>query len=150
MFSVFCHGNLYRSTHINPLISNWLGEALINNGKVQETYYKYDTNGNLTETKTLFPTRDYAVFSGTFTEPGQTAFEFDLTGLTITDGILKSSMNIQNNLITNSILPPGYRSQTIQALEQPQLPFLLQTFALPDFSCPALIRCSDINHYECL
>jgi RHS repeat-associated protein len=65
-----------------------VGEALINNGKVQETYYKYDTNGNLTETKTLFPTRDYTVFSGTFDEPGQTTFEFDLTGLTITDGIL--------------------------------------------------------------
>jgi RHS repeat-associated protein len=45
-------------------------------------------NGNVIETKTLFPTRNYAVFSGTFTEPGQTAFEFDLTGLTITDGIL--------------------------------------------------------------
>jgi RHS repeat-associated protein len=65
-----------------------VGEALINNGKVTETYYKYDANGNLIETKTLFPTRDYAVFSGTFTEPGQTTFEFDLTGLTITDGIL--------------------------------------------------------------
>jgi hypothetical protein len=45
-------------------------------------------NGNLTETKTLSPTRDYAVFSGTFTEPGQTTSEFDLTGLTMTDGIL--------------------------------------------------------------
>jgi RHS repeat-associated protein len=65
-----------------------VGQAFINNGKVQETYYKYDVNGNLIETKTLFPTRDYAVFSGTFTEPGQTTFEFDLTGLTITDGIL--------------------------------------------------------------
>lgn len=65
-----------------------VGEALINNGKVKETYYKYDANGNLIETKTLFPTRDYAVFSGTFDENGQTIFEFDLTGLTIADGIL--------------------------------------------------------------
>jgi len=68
-----------------------VGEAFINNGKVQETYYKYDTNGNLTETKTLFPTRDYAVFSGTFDENGQTTFEFDLTGSSITDGILVMS-----------------------------------------------------------
>ena len=56
-----------------------VGEALSNNGKVQETYYKYDTNGNVIETKTLFPTRDYAVFSGTFNETTQTTFEFDLT-----------------------------------------------------------------------
>ena len=65
-----------------------VGEAFINNGKVQETYYKYDGNGNLIETRTLFPTRNYAVFSGTFDENSQTTFEFDLTGLTITDGIL--------------------------------------------------------------
>jgi RHS repeat-associated protein len=65
-----------------------VGEAFINNGKVAETYYKYDTNGNLTETKTLYPTRDYTVFSGEFDENGQTTFEFDLTGKTITDGIL--------------------------------------------------------------
>jgi RHS repeat-associated protein len=67
------------------------GEAFINNGKVQETYYKYDTDGNLTETKTLFPTRNYAVFSGTFDETTQTTFELDLTGLTITDGVLMIS-----------------------------------------------------------
>jgi RHS repeat-associated protein len=64
------------------------GQAFINNGKVQEIYHKYDLNGNLIETKTLFPTRDYAVFSGTFDEHGQTSFTFDLTGLVITDGIL--------------------------------------------------------------
>jgi RHS repeat-associated protein len=65
-----------------------VGEALINNGKVQETYCKYDANGNLTEIKTLFPTRSYEVFSGIFDERSQTTFEFDLTGLTITNGIL--------------------------------------------------------------
>jgi RHS repeat-associated protein len=65
-----------------------VGEAFINNGKVQETYYKYDTHGNMIETKTLFPTRNFAVFSGTFDENGQTTFDIDLTGLTITDGIL--------------------------------------------------------------
>jgi RHS repeat-associated protein len=65
-----------------------VGKAFINNGKVTETYYKYDATGNLTETKTLFPTRDYTVFSGEFDENGQTTFEFDLTGTTITDGIL--------------------------------------------------------------
>jgi len=65
-----------------------VGEAYINNGKAQETYYQYDTNGNLTETKTLFPTRDYVVFSGTFDESSQTTFNFDLTGLTVTNGIL--------------------------------------------------------------
>jgi RHS repeat-associated protein len=36
----------------------------------------------------LYPTRDYTVFSGEFDENGQTVFEFDLTGKTITDGIL--------------------------------------------------------------
>jgi RHS repeat-associated protein len=65
-----------------------VGEAFINNGKVQETYYSYDTCGNLIETKTLFPSRDYSIFSGTFDETGQTSFGFDLTGLAITDGIL--------------------------------------------------------------
>jgi RHS repeat-associated protein len=40
------------------------------------------------ETKTLYPTRDYAVFSGTFDENGQTTFDIDLTGLTIADAIL--------------------------------------------------------------
>ena len=65
-----------------------VGEAYINNGKATETYYQYDTNGNLTETKTLFPTRDYVVFSGTFDESSQTTFNFDLTGLTVTNGIL--------------------------------------------------------------
>jgi RHS repeat-associated protein len=65
-----------------------VGEAFINNGKVAETYYKYDANGNLIETKTLYPTRDYTVFSGEFDENGQTVFEFDLTGKTIADGIL--------------------------------------------------------------
>ncbi|MBU7045882.1 MAG: hypothetical protein HXS54_05545, partial [Theionarchaea archaeon] len=65
-----------------------VGSAFINNGKVEEVYHKYDTQGNLIETKTLFPTRDYAVFSGVFDETGQTSFAFDLTGLTITDGIL--------------------------------------------------------------
>ncbi|MBU7018354.1 MAG: hypothetical protein HXS44_12660, partial [Theionarchaea archaeon] len=65
-----------------------VGSAFINNGKVQETYHKYNTQGNLIETKTLFPTRDYAIFSGVFDETGQTTFEFDLTGLTIADGIL--------------------------------------------------------------
>jgi len=39
-------------------------------------------------TKTLFPTRDYVVFSGTFDENNQTTFNFDLTGLTVTNGIL--------------------------------------------------------------
>ena len=65
-----------------------MGQAFINNGKVQEVYYKYDSKGNPIEIKTLFPTRDYAVFSGAFVEPGQTSFSFDLTGLTIADGIL--------------------------------------------------------------
>jgi RHS repeat-associated protein len=65
-----------------------VGEAFINNGKVQETYYNCDTSGNLIETKTLFPTRDYSIFSGTFDETGQTSFEFDLTGSTIGDCIL--------------------------------------------------------------
>ncbi len=63
-----------------------VGEAFINNGKVQETYYKYDAKGNKIETKTLFPTRNYKEFSGVFTETE--TFEIDLTGLTITDGIL--------------------------------------------------------------
>jgi hypothetical protein len=65
-----------------------VGSAFINNGKVEETYHKYTTQGNLIETRTLFPTRDYAIFSGVFDETGQTTFEFDLTVLTITDGIL--------------------------------------------------------------
>jgi RHS repeat-associated protein len=65
-----------------------VGSAFINNGKVEETYHKYDIQGNLIETKTLFPTRDYAIFSGVFDETDQTSFAFDLTGLTITDGIL--------------------------------------------------------------
>jgi hypothetical protein len=65
-----------------------VGEAFINNGKVTESYYKYDSSGNLIETKTLYPTRDYTVFSGTFDENGQTTFDIDLTGLTITDSIL--------------------------------------------------------------
>ncbi|MBU7017062.1 MAG: RHS repeat protein, partial [Theionarchaea archaeon] len=73
-----------------------VGSASINCGKVQETYHKYDTYGNLIETKTLFPTRDYVVFSGVFDETGQTTFAFDLTGLTITDGIL---------LISSSAVP---------------------------------------------
>jgi hypothetical protein len=73
-----------------------VGSAFINNGKVQEVYHNYDTEGNLIETKTLFPTRDYAVFSGVFDENGQTTFAFDLTGLTITDGIL---------LISSSAVP---------------------------------------------
>ncbi|MBU7016819.1 MAG: hypothetical protein HXS44_04875, partial [Theionarchaea archaeon] len=65
-----------------------VGQAFINNGKVAETYYKYDISGNHIETKTLSPTRDYAAFSGVFDETGQNTFEFDLTGLTITDGII--------------------------------------------------------------
>jgi YD repeat-containing protein len=65
-----------------------VGKAFINNGKVTESYYKYDGNGNLIETKNLYPTRDYTVFSGEFDKNGQTVFEFDLTGKTITDGIL--------------------------------------------------------------
>ncbi len=65
-----------------------LGEAFINSGKVKEVYNKYDANGNLTEIRVLFPTRDYTVFSGVFAEPGQTTFQFDLTGLTVTNGIL--------------------------------------------------------------
>jgi RHS repeat-associated protein len=64
-----------------------VGHASINSGKVTETYYKYNTYSNLTETKTLFPTRNYAVFSGTFDENGQ-PLNIDLTGLTLTDGIL--------------------------------------------------------------
>jgi RHS repeat-associated protein len=77
-----------------------VGEAFINNGKVQETYYSYDTCGNLIETKTFFPTRDYSIFSGTFDETGQTSFEFDLTGLTIADGILVISSNAVPTLET--------------------------------------------------
>ncbi len=65
-----------------------LGEAFINSGKVKEVYNKYNVKGNLTETKILFPTRNYSVFSGAFSEPEQTSFTFDLTGLTITNGIL--------------------------------------------------------------
>ncbi|MBU7025016.1 MAG: RHS repeat protein, partial [Theionarchaea archaeon] len=65
-----------------------VGEAFINSEKATETYYKYDSNGNMIETKTLYPTRDYAVFSGTFDENGQTTFDIDMTGLTITDAIL--------------------------------------------------------------
>ncbi|MGC1121758.1 MAG: RHS repeat-associated core domain-containing protein [Candidatus Methanofastidiosia archaeon] len=72
-------------SHCHTLL---VGEAFINSGKVTESYYKYDSNGNMIETKTLFPTRDYAVFSGTFDENGQTTFDIDLTGLTITDAIL--------------------------------------------------------------
>ncbi|MGC1121932.1 MAG: RHS repeat-associated core domain-containing protein, partial [Candidatus Methanofastidiosia archaeon] len=65
-----------------------VGEAFISSGKVTESYYKYDSIGNMIETKTLFPTRDYAVFSGTFDENGQTAFDIDLTGYNLTDAIL--------------------------------------------------------------
>jgi YD repeat-containing protein len=72
-------------SHCHTLL---VGEAFINNGKVTESYYKYDNNGNMIEAKTLFPTRDYAIFSGTFDENGQTSFDIDLTGLTITDAIL--------------------------------------------------------------
>ncbi|MBU7021523.1 MAG: hypothetical protein HXS41_10740, partial [Theionarchaea archaeon] len=78
--------------YTNPVPSHChtflVGEAFINNGKVTESYYKYDSNGNMIETKTLYPTRDYAVFQGTFDENGQTTFDIDLTGLTITDAIL--------------------------------------------------------------
>ncbi|MBU7025318.1 MAG: hypothetical protein HXS48_00135, partial [Theionarchaea archaeon] len=79
----FYTNSIPSNCHILPI-----GAASINTGKITETYYKYDGNGNLTETKTLFPTRNYAVFSGTFDENGQTTFEFDLAGLTITNGIL--------------------------------------------------------------
>ncbi|MBU7022370.1 MAG: exo-alpha-sialidase, partial [Theionarchaea archaeon] len=72
-------------SHCHSLL---VGEAFINNGKVTESYYKYDSTGNIIETKTLYPTRDYAVFQGTFDENGQTTFDIDLTGLTITDAIL--------------------------------------------------------------
>jgi YD repeat-containing protein len=72
-------------SHCHTLL---VGEAFINSGKVTESYYKYDSDGNMIETKTLYPTRDYAVFSGTFDENGQTTFDIDLTGLTITDAIL--------------------------------------------------------------
>ncbi|MBU7038627.1 MAG: exo-alpha-sialidase [Theionarchaea archaeon] len=72
-------------SHCHTLLA---GEAFINNGKVTECYYKYDNNGNMIETKTLYPTRDYEVFSGTFDENGQTTFDIDLTGLTITDAVL--------------------------------------------------------------
>ncbi len=72
-------------SHCHTLL---VGEASINNGKVKETYLKYDVKGNVTETKALFPTRNYSVFSGVFSEPGQTSFTIDLTGLTITNGIL--------------------------------------------------------------
>ncbi|MBU6997271.1 MAG: exo-alpha-sialidase, partial [Theionarchaea archaeon] len=72
-------------SHCHTLL---VGEAFINSGKVTESYYKYDSNGNIIETKTLHPTRDYAVFSGTFDENGQTTFNIDLTGLTLTDAIL--------------------------------------------------------------
>jgi RHS repeat-associated protein len=65
-----------------------VGEAFINNGKVTESYYKYDSSGNMIEAKTLYPTCDYAVFSGTFYENGQTTFDIDLTGLAIVDAIL--------------------------------------------------------------
>jgi RHS repeat-associated protein len=65
-----------------------VGEAFINSGKVTESYYKYDGNGNMIETKTLYPTRDYAVFSGTFDENGQTTFDIDLTEYNINDAIL--------------------------------------------------------------
>ncbi|MBU7028113.1 MAG: exo-alpha-sialidase [Theionarchaea archaeon] len=82
----FYTNSIPSNCHILPV-----GEAFINNGRVQETYYQYDGNGNLIETKTLFPTRNYKVFSGTFDEDNQTTFEFDLTGLTITDGILAIS-----------------------------------------------------------
>jgi RHS repeat-associated protein len=78
----------YSNTLPSECHSVMVGEAFINNGKVRETYYNYGTAGNLIETKTLFPTRDYSIFSGTFDETGQTSFEFDLTGLTIGDGIL--------------------------------------------------------------
>jgi RHS repeat-associated protein len=78
----------YSNTLPSECHSVMVGEAFINNGKVRETYYNYGTAGNLLETKTLFPTRDYSIFSGTFDETGQTTFEFDLTGLTIADGIL--------------------------------------------------------------
>ncbi|MBU7026559.1 MAG: RHS repeat protein [Theionarchaea archaeon] len=84
LFSNQFYTNIIPSNcHILPV-----GAASINNGKVTETYYQYGGNGNLIETRTLFPTRNYAVFSGTFDENVQTTFEFDLTGLTITDGIL--------------------------------------------------------------
>jgi hypothetical protein len=80
--------SFYSNSILSECHTLLVGEAFINNGKAQEAYYKYDTNGNLTETKTLFPTHDYAVFSGTFDESSQTTFDIDLTGLTITDGIL--------------------------------------------------------------
>ncbi len=72
-------------SHCHTLL---VGEAFINSGKVKETYLKYDVKGNLTETKVLFPTRNYSVFSGVFTEPDQTSFTIDLTGLSITNGVL--------------------------------------------------------------
>jgi RHS repeat-associated protein len=65
-----------------------IGEAFINEGVVTEVYYHYDTHGNLTETKTLYKTRDYAVYTGTFSESSQISFDMDLSDITLNDGIL--------------------------------------------------------------
>ncbi len=84
LFSNAFYSNTIPS-HCHSLV---VGDASSNRGKVKETYYRYDIKGNLTETKILFPTRDYAIFSGTFDEGSQTTFTFDLSGVTLSSGIL--------------------------------------------------------------
>ncbi len=84
LFSNAFYSNMVPS-HCHSLV---LGDASSNMGKVKETYYRYDVKGNLTETKLLFPTRNYAIFSGTFDEGSQTSFTFDLSGVTLSSGIL--------------------------------------------------------------
>jgi len=49
-----------------------------------ETYQKYDSKGNLIETRNIFGNRTpYLSFSGTFDETGSTSFQIDLSGINI-------------------------------------------------------------------
>lgn len=59
---------------------------------VKEAYYTYDLNGHVTDTETSFgSSTTWLTYSGTFDEyTGDTSFEIDLTGHTVTgNGVLK-------------------------------------------------------------
>jgi len=79
LFSNLFYGNAVPSNIHSALIGS---AKLQDNGTAVESYSKYDSKGNLIESRTVFGQKTaFAQFSGTFEEPSATSFSINLAGV---------------------------------------------------------------------
>ncbi|MBU7016455.1 MAG: hypothetical protein HXS44_03025, partial [Theionarchaea archaeon] len=106
----FEFSNQFYTNNVTGMYNKVAGVSMITGGASSETYYQYDSSGNMVETRDILDGKSYLVYYGLFDENGQVSFPFT-SDTPINDAILR----IASLPTLNSVL----QSETHTASDHP-------------------------------